>query len=115
MDTIYYLLTLLAQQGGNAAGNGGAGEIPWKHCIIMGVIMAGVFWFAFIRPQKKQREEREEMLDSLSENDEVLTKGGIFGTIQQIKEDRVTLKIDDNRNVKIDVLKDTILEIVEDE
>jgi len=65
-----------------------------------------VFYFLLIRPQKKAQEEHKKMLSQLKKNDEVTTSGGIFGTIANVKDDTVTLKVDDN--VKIEVLKTSI-------
>jgi preprotein translocase subunit YajC len=65
-----------------------------------------VFYFLLIRPQKKTQEEHKKMITSLKKNDEVITSGGIHGTIANVKEHTVTLKVDDN--VKIEVQKGSI-------
>ena len=68
-----------------------------------------IFYFLLIRPQKKSQEEHKKMIGSLKKNDEVVTSGGIHGTIVNVKEAAVTLKVDDN--VKIDVEKSCIARI----
>lgn len=68
------------------------------------------FYFLLIRPQKKQEQQRKKMLDNLQKNDYVLTSGGIYGTISQIKDDEVTLKVDDN--VKIKIARSAIVNII---
>ena len=65
-----------------------------------------IFYFLLIRPQKKAQDELKKMIAALKKNDEVITTGGIHGTIVNIKETAVTLKVDDN--VKIDVEKSCI-------
>ncbi|MDP3730476.1 MAG: preprotein translocase subunit YajC [Candidatus Omnitrophota bacterium] len=65
-----------------------------------------IFYFLLIRPQKKAQDELKKMIAALKRNDEVITTGGIHGTVVNIKETAVTLKIDDN--VKIDVEKNCI-------
>ena len=59
-----------------------------------------------IRPQQKKQKDFEKMLKGLKKNDEVVTSGGIHGTILNVKDDTLTLKIDDN--VKIEVNKSAI-------
>lgn len=65
-----------------------------------------IFYFLLIRPQKKAQDELKKMIAALKKNDDVITTGGMHGTIVNIKETAVTLKIDDN--VKVDVEKSCI-------
>jgi len=65
-----------------------------------------IFYFLLIKPQRKQQDEHKKMLSSLSKNDEIITSGGIHGTIVNVKDDAVSLRIDDN--VKIEVQKSAI-------
>jgi len=53
-----------------------------------------IFYFLLMRPQQKKQKEYERMLSGLKKNDEVVTNGGIHGTILNIKDDTLTLKID---------------------
>jgi len=68
-----------------------------------------IFYFLLIRPQKKAQDEHKKMIASLKKNDDVVTSGGIHGTIVNVKEAAVTLKVDDN--VKIDVEKSCIARV----
>lgn len=70
------------------------------------VLIFVVFYFLLIRPQKKTQDEHKKMVASLKKNDEVITAGGIHGTIANVKEQTVTLKVDDN--VKIEIQKNSI-------
>ena len=65
-----------------------------------------IFYFLLIRPQKKAQNELKKMISALKKNDDVITTGGIHGTVVNVKDTAVTLKIDDN--VKIDVEKSCI-------
>jgi len=65
-----------------------------------------IFYFLLIKPQKKQQDEHKKMVAGLKKNDEVITAGGIHGTIMNVKEHSVTLKVDDN--VKVEVQKSSI-------
>jgi len=60
-----------------------------------------IFYFLLIRPQKKQQKEHAEMLTALKKNDDVVTAGGIYGTIVNIQDDVVTLRIDENTRMKV--------------
>lgn len=65
-----------------------------------------IFYLLIIRPQKKTQQEHAKMLSKLEKNDEVVTTGGIYGTIVNIQNDTITLRVDDN--VKIKVQKSSI-------
>jgi len=65
-----------------------------------------IFYFLLIRPQKKQEKERRDMLSKLNKNDEVVTTGGIHGTVVNLKDKSVTLRVDEN--VKIEVERNCI-------
>jgi preprotein translocase subunit YajC len=63
-------------------------------------MMAGfiaIFYFLFIRPQRKQQQQHQAMVQALEKGDEVVTAGGIIGTVVHLKEDRVTVKTGETR------------------
>jgi preprotein translocase subunit YajC len=60
-----------------------------------------VFYFLVIGPANKQRKKQQEMLSQLKKGDQVLTSGGIYGTIQGVEPDAVYLKIAENVKVKV--------------
>ena len=65
-----------------------------------------VFYFLIIRPQQKKQKEHREMIKGLKKNDEVVTTGGLYGTIVNIKENSIVLRVDEN--VKIETEKNSI-------
>lgn len=65
------------------------------------VAIVGVIYFLMIRPQKAQQRKHTEMLQSLKKNDEVITQGGIYGTIVNVKLDTFTLRIDAATRIEI--------------
>jgi len=73
------------------------------------ILIFAVFYFLLIRPQKKAQDDHKKMLETLKKNDEVITSGGIHGTIANVKDHTVTLKVDDN--VKIEVQRSSIASI----
>ena len=68
-----------------------------------------IFYLLIIRPQSKKRKETEKMLSALKKGDKVVTIGGLYGTIQSVKETTVILKVDDN--VKLEFLRSAISNI----
>lgn len=65
------------------------------------IVMFVIFYFLLIRPQQTQQKKRREMLASLKKGDRVVSIGGIYGMIKEIKDDTVVLRIADNVNIKI--------------
>ncbi len=61
-----------------------------------------VFYFLIIRPQQKKQKEHQEMIKNLKKNDEVVTSGGIHGTIVNVKDRTFALRIDENSKIEID-------------
>jgi preprotein translocase subunit YajC len=53
-------------------------------------------------PQNKERKKRDEMLKNIQRGDRVLTTGGIWGTVADIQENRLTVKIADNTRVEVE-------------
>ena len=93
-------ITLL--QAAPAAQQGG-GMSMW----IMLALIFVVMWFFMIRPQKKQQKELQNFRDGLKKGDKVVTIGGIYGTISEVKEGYVLMEIDNN--VKIRVNKNALV------
>jgi preprotein translocase subunit YajC len=60
-----------------------------------------IAWLLLIRPQRKMQQQHQKMLSELKRNDEVLTEGGIIGTVVHIAEDRVTIKSGENTRLVI--------------
>ncbi|MFN3411115.1 MAG: preprotein translocase subunit YajC [Exilispira sp.] len=60
-----------------------------------------IFYFLLILPQNKQKKKHEQMIASLEKGDEVITTSGIFGTVVGVKEDSITIKVDDNTTIRI--------------
>ena len=70
-----------------------------------------IFYFFLIRPQQKRVKDHKAMVASLKRGDEIITSGGIIGTIDRIMEDdRIEVIISDN--VKVQVIKSTITSLL---
>ncbi|EJL43804.1 preprotein translocase subunit YajC [Brevibacillus agri] len=66
------------------------------------IIMFAIFYFLLIRPQQKKAKQRNAMLAALKKGDKIVTIGGMHGTIQELNDDSVTLRIAHNVNVTFD-------------
>jgi preprotein translocase subunit YajC len=77
------------------------------------IVIFAIFYFMAIRPQQKREKDRKIMLSNLKEGDDIITIGGIYGRILNIKEDVVTLELGDKLKIKVtrsaigNVLKNT--------
>ncbi len=61
---------------------------------LMLLLLMGVFfYFLLIRPQQRRARQQRALIDSLDVGDEVMTIGGLYGTIRRLDEDRVTLEV----------------------
>jgi len=70
------------------------------------VLIFIIFYFLIIRPQKSKEKEHERLVSNLKKNDEVVTSSGIHGTVVNIKDKTVILRIDEN--VKLEIEKNCV-------
>jgi len=70
--------------------------------IIMLVLIFVVMWLFMIRPQQKKQKELNAFRDSLKKGDKVVTVGGIYGTVVEVKDKNVIISIDDNVKIRVD-------------
>ena len=92
------MYTLLAQaqpQGGSLTST-----------LLMVGLMFLVFWLLVWRPQSKEQERHQNFINSLKKGDEVVTADGLIGTVAEVDDKIIVLKI--ARNTKIEVLRDKI-------
>ena len=85
------LLQAAQQGGGSAMGN-----------IIMIVLMVVVFYFFLIRPQQKRQKEIRKFQESVTNGTEVITSGGIYGKVKDVKEKYFVVEIADGVKVSVD-------------
>lgn len=92
-----------------AAEGGGAGmmSLLWPVLLIAGM------WFLLIAPQRKMQKEHDKMVSEMKPGTEILTKGGLYGTVVNVKGDRFIVKIADN--TKVEVAKPFIQAVVSKE
>ena len=97
--TLMNILALSSPGGSSGGGSALAGFVPI-------ILMFGVFWFLIIRPQKKQADQRKAMIEAIKRGDKVVTTGGIFGTVKDVKADRIIVTIAEG--VKVEVAKSAV-------
>ena len=93
---------------------GGAAANPVVQQLISILPFIGIFaifYFLLIRPQQRQRREREAMLGAVKKGDRVVTTGGLHGTVFGLSENTVTLRVGDG--VKLEFDRSAIGRIVE--
>jgi preprotein translocase subunit YajC len=84
------------------------GFLPMFMLLLVGMIVFSMFG------GRKQKKKRAAMIESLQKRDQVLTRGGVFGTIVDVKPDRIVLKVDESSNTRITVLRDSIEQVTAD-
>ena len=72
--------------------------------VIMLLLMLGIFYFMLIRPESKRKKKDEEMRSSIRNGDEIITIGGICGTVVDVKEDRIVIETSKDQ-VRIELAK----------
>jgi preprotein translocase subunit YajC len=114
------LLTLLANApangappaGGGGAGGGGGGGfgMGWEQLLLFFVAPLLLLWLFVLRPQQRQAREQREQLSKIKKNDEVITAGGIIGTVVNVKEkaggiageeDVITISLDGKTRMQV--------------
>lgn len=94
------LLNMLLQAAPAApAQPGGLGSYSG---ILMMVLIFVVFYFFMIRPQTKRQKEIKAQREAMKQGDRVVTSGGIYGKVRDIKETTVTVEIADNVRITVD-------------
>jgi len=100
------LSDFFAQTAAPAPGGGG-GQILFM------VLIFGAMWFLLIAPQRKKQKQHQKMITELQSGTDVVTSGGIYGTITNVKDDRFVLKIADN--TKIEIAKSAVSTVLSSE
>jgi preprotein translocase subunit YajC len=93
-------------QAAPAAGSSSSG----MSMILMMVAIFAIMWLLMIRPQQKKQKELVKFRQSLQSGDKVITAGGIFGVVREVKETYVLLEIDKNTDIRVEksmIMKDT--------
>ena len=102
------LYTILLQASEAAPTAGGSG----MSMLLMMAALFAIMYFMIIAPQRKKQKKVNAFRDSLKNGDKVMTAGGIYGRIRDVKDNYVLLEIDNNVTIKID--KNSIYQSMQD-
>jgi preprotein translocase subunit YajC len=102
------MLELAYAMGPSPAGGGNGGGIMSILPLMVG--MFAIMYFLIIRPQQKQRKDREALLAAVKKGDRVVTSSGLYGTVVGLSEHTVTLRVADQ--VKLEFERSSIGRIV---
>ena len=96
------VVPILAAAGGSMGGMALVAQL---------VLLFVVMYFLIIRPQQKRAKERQKLLDAIKSGDRIVFGGGILGTVTNVKEKTILVKIADN--VKIEVSRGAVSQVLE--
>jgi preprotein translocase subunit YajC len=82
-------------------------SFPPSQFIFLGLMFVLMYLILFRGPRKKQQQHKQ-MIQALAKNDRVQTIGGIIGTVVDIKDDEITVKIDESNNTKMKIVRSAI-------
>lgn len=111
------------ENAGEAAGNaadaaGGEGGLFGGLLTFLPMMLAVmvVYFLIMQKPAAKENVKTKEMLDNLKKNDRIVTAGGILGTVVGLRgeSEYITIRIDENSNAKMQVLKQSIIRVLKD-
>lgn len=98
------------QMDNGAPGDGAPGSI-FGSPIFLIVIMVMIFYFLVFMPQRQRDRQRREMLSAIKKGDQVVTSGGICGTILKVTEARVVVRVNDDPAGKIEFVREAIARV----
>lgn len=99
--------TVVASDPNAAAPRKEAPGIFGSPMIFFGLMLV-LFYFLIFRGPRKKQQQHKQMVQSLQKNDKVRTIGGIIGTVVDVKDDEITLKVDESNNTKIKIASSAI-------
>ncbi|MCH5334878.1 MAG: preprotein translocase subunit YajC [Alistipes sp.] len=74
---------------------------PWNFYIMIGLCIAVLYFFMW-RPESKRRKEMAKFRDGLKKGDKIVTAGGIYGTVKEVKETTLLIEVDGDVTLRID-------------
>lgn len=92
----------VAHAAAGAPVNGGGGAAGMMQFILPFAMMFAILYFIVLRPQQKQKADRERMLTALKRGDRVVTTSGMHGTVIGLGEQTVTLRVTDQVKLEFD-------------
>lgn len=99
---------------GEAAAPGGGGIGSFGPLLMPMVAIFFLFYLLILRPERRKQADHKALLEAVKKNDRIVTIGGIYGVVTNVQResDRVTIKIDEATNTKIDVTFGAIARVI---
>ncbi len=85
---------------------------PWIQMLPF-ILIIIVFYFFMLRGPQKQKAQQQQMIKNLKKNDRIQTVGGILGTVLEVGENEVTIKIDESNNTKVRIVPSAVGRVIE--
>ena len=82
--------------------------------MLLPFLLIGVFLFILMGGNRREKKKRQAILESLKKGDKVLTIGGEFGTVVEVRDTDVVLKVDENSNTRIRYSRSAIQSVLSD-
>lgn len=101
------MLNLIFALSGPGTGEGGPSLLT---SFIPILLIFVIFYFLLIRPQQKKQKQHQDMVAAVRKGDRIVTNGGIYGTVADVKEHIIVLRIAEN--VKIELIKSAIAQVI---
>jgi preprotein translocase subunit YajC len=118
-SSLFSMIWLFAEAEGGAApaANGGGGPAGLGPILPSMVAIFFLFYLLILRPERRKQAEHKSLLEAVKKNDRIVTIGGIYGVVTNVQRDsdRVTIKIDEANNTKVDVTFSAIAKVIVDE
>ena len=83
------------------AGSGQGGPAGLFTSLVPLILIFVIFYFLLIRPQQKRAKEHKTMIENLKKGDKIITSGGVYGVIEAVGTNTITIKVAENTKVKI--------------
>ena len=88
---------------------------PWTFWVPLILMLVVMYYFLFLKPKKRQQEQTQKLKEGLKRNARVQTIGGIIGTVVDVREDEVVIKIDETNNTKMRLSRRAISQVMAEE
>ena len=98
---------------GGKPGPGAQG--PDQYFFLFMILMLVVFWFVAMGGQRREKKKKQEMLASLKKGDKVQTIGGIIGSVVEVRDHYVVLKVDESNNTRLKLTRNAIHGVMADD
>ncbi|MCG3128720.1 MAG: hypothetical protein CHACPFDD_03611 [Phycisphaerae bacterium] len=109
MTNLWACLAQASQPTSTPAGRG-----PLVDLFIPLILVMGLYFFIVMRGSKRDQRKRDDMLKNVKRNDRVQTIGGVRGTVVEVRDDEIVVKVDEANNVKIRFARSAIAHVQAD-